>query len=230
MSFWACTCLGDGSGVVARVFQPHAAEVEIAPVHEKTSRAFKLEQIRPGLFEGSTTEGQVGLCLRLDHHLDRRRKDPNARSLFLSAHPWRNGLVSFRPGQRTPHLRQSWARNCAPSTACPAPVSPFGRRPPSASAWWAISTIGMGVCTPCARSAPRGFGRFSFPGAAKGAHYKFEIKTAAGALALKTDPYGFFFETAPKNASIVWNNSKFHWDDEAWLEKRRAARPASAAR
>jgi 1,4-alpha-glucan branching enzyme len=30
---------------------------------------------------------------------------------------------------------------------------------------------------------------------------------------LKTDPYGFFFETAPKNSAIVWDNRKFHWDD-----------------
>ena len=42
---------------------------------------------------------------------------------------------------------------------------------------------------------------------------------------LKTDPYGFFFETAPKNAAIVWDNRKFHWDDEAWLEKRRERDP-----
>ena len=63
------------------------------------------------------------------------------------------------------------------------------------------------------------------PGVGEGAHYKYEIRTAPGALILKTDPYGFFFERTPKNASIVWNNSKFKWDDQAWLEKR-AARDA----
>ena len=38
---------------------------------------------------------------------------------------------------------------------------------------------------------------------------------------MKTDPYGFFFETAPNNASIVWNNRKFGWTDEGWLTQRR---------
>ena len=37
---------------------------------------------------------------------------------------------------------------------------------------------------------------------------------------LKADPYGFFFEAAPKNASIVWNNQKFAWTDGAWLKQR----------
>ena len=37
---------------------------------------------------------------------------------------------------------------------------------------------------------------------------------------LKTDPYGFFFEPAPKNASIVWDNRKFKWTDQQWIERR----------
>src|ERR1700679_3250319 len=48
--------LGDGGGVVARVFSPRAAEVEIVPVHEKKKPRFKLQQIRPGLFEGISKE------------------------------------------------------------------------------------------------------------------------------------------------------------------------------
>ncbi len=59
------------------------------------------------------------------------------------------------------------------------------------------------------------------PGVGKGAHYKFEIRNAHGQIGLKTDPYGFFFEIAPKNASIVWDNRKFAWTDAAWLEQRR---------
>ena len=63
------------------------------------------------------------------------------------------------------------------------------------------------------------------PGAGEGTLYKFEVKTPSGALTLKTDPYGFFFETPPKNSSIVWDNRKFRWDDESWMEKRRGADP-----
>ena len=49
-----------------------------------------------------------------------------------------------------------------------------------------------------------------------------------GKIGLKTDPYGFFFETAPKNAAIVWNNRKFEWTDEAWLTQRRQRDPLRA--
>ena len=49
-----------------------------------------------------------------------------------------------------------------------------------------------------------------------------------GKIVLKTDPYGFFFETAPKNAAIVWNNRKFAWTDEAWLTQRRQRDPLRA--
>ncbi|MGI8965232.1 MAG: 1,4-alpha-glucan branching enzyme, partial [Limisphaerales bacterium] len=63
------------------------------------------------------------------------------------------------------------------------------------------------------------------PGVEEGAHYKYEIKNVHGAIVLKTDPYGFFFEAAPKNASIVWNTKKFKWSDEGWLKKQRTANP-----
>ena len=61
------------------------------------------------------------------------------------------------------------------------------------------------------------------PGIGEGAHYKFEIESVHGQISLKTDPYGFFFEVPPKNASIVWNNQKFAWTDQAWLEAPEAA-------
>ncbi len=63
------------------------------------------------------------------------------------------------------------------------------------------------------------------PGVTEGAHYKFEIRNQQGRIGLKTDPYGFFFETAPKNAAIVWNNRKFEWTDEAWISARRNRDP-----
>ena len=66
------------------------------------------------------------------------------------------------------------------------------------------------------------------PGVGEGAHYKFEVLNAQGKVVLKTDPYGFFFETAPKNAAIVWNNRKFAWTDKAWLAERRLRDPLRA--
>src|SRR5580658_2132293 len=51
--------LGNGSGLVARVFSPRAAEVEIIPTHDKKKPRFQLQQIRAGLFEGTTTEAKA---------------------------------------------------------------------------------------------------------------------------------------------------------------------------
>jgi 1,4-alpha-glucan branching enzyme len=72
---------------------------------------------------------------------------------------------------------------------------------------------------------PSGVWELFIPGVGEGAHYKFEMKTRSGALALKTDPYGIYFEVAPKNAAIVWDGKKFAWDDQAWMEKRQASDP-----
>lgn len=55
-----------------------------------------------------------------------------------------------------------------------------------------------------------------------GAHYKFEIVGADGELRLKTDPFGFYFELAPKNAAIVWDNRRFQWSDDNWQRQRRS--------
>jgi 1,4-alpha-glucan branching enzyme len=58
------------------------------------------------------------------------------------------------------------------------------------------------------------------PGVGQGAHYKFEIRDAHGNIKLNTDPFGFFFEVAPKQAAIVWETKGFKWNDAAWLEHR----------
>src|SRR5438552_7095558 len=49
--------LGDGSGVIARALIPHAAKVELQPVHEKEKPAFELHRIGNNpVFEGGTSE------------------------------------------------------------------------------------------------------------------------------------------------------------------------------
>ncbi len=63
------------------------------------------------------------------------------------------------------------------------------------------------------------------PGVGQGAHYKFEIRDAHGHIKLNTDPFGFFFEVAPKQAAIVWDTKKFKWTDDAWLKQRRERDP-----
>jgi 1,4-alpha-glucan branching enzyme len=64
------------------------------------------------------------------------------------------------------------------------------------------------------------------PGLNEGALYKFEIKSQFhDYLAVKTDPYGFYSEIRPKTASIVYDITKYQWNDDEWMghrEKRNA--------
>ena len=63
------------------------------------------------------------------------------------------------------------------------------------------------------------------PGCGVGSHYKFQILTQDGRELEKTDPFGFFFEIAPKTASIVWDNSRFTWGDDSWIKQRAGLDP-----
>lgn len=50
--------------------------------------------------------------------------------------------------------------------------------------------------------------------------YKFEIKTIKGEPLLKSDPYAFYSEVRPRNASVVYDLTNFTWSDDAWLKNR----------
>jgi len=59
------------------------------------------------------------------------------------------------------------------------------------------------------------------PGLGEGELYKYEIKSLlAGYLGIKADPYGFAMELRPGTASIVWDLSRYQWQDAAWLANR----------
>jgi len=63
------------------------------------------------------------------------------------------------------------------------------------------------------------------PGCGVGSHYKFQILAADDKLQEKVDPFGFFFEIAPRIASIVWDNDRFAWSDSKWIEQREQRNP-----
>ncbi len=49
--------------------------------------------------------------------------------------------------------------------------------------------------------------------------YKYSILTKSGQVLLKNDPYGTHFETAPQNATKLYE-SAYKWKDSAWLKKK----------
>ena len=60
------------------------------------------------------------------------------------------------------------------------------------------------------------------PGVAEGCLYKFEIRSRAGEMLLKADPYGRCFEPRPGTAARVLGRSRHAWADAAWLAARAA--------
>src|SRR6185295_7922037 len=54
------------------------------------------------------------------------------------------------------------------------------------------------------------------PGLAQLAAYKYHVRSRfAGYQQLKADPYAFYCETPQKSASVVWDHSKYEWNDAA---------------
>src|SRR6202022_2761406 len=64
------------------------------------------------------------------------------------------------------------------------------------------------------------------PGVGEGAHYKFEIRTHAGTLLLKSDPFAFFSQHGTSTASLVYNLERYQWSDPQWMESRRGKKLA----
>ncbi|HUA34893.1 MAG TPA: 1,4-alpha-glucan branching protein GlgB [Candidatus Binataceae bacterium] len=62
------------------------------------------------------------------------------------------------------------------------------------------------------------------PDVKPGAAYKYEIRTQAGSLLLKADPFAQQMENPPATASVVWNSS-YQFRDDEWMQQR-AAREA----
>ena len=53
-----------------------------------------------------------------------------------------------------------------------------------------------------------------------GTVYKYEIRTAAGEVLLKSDPFAFHAEVPPRTASRVYDIDAIEWSDSEWMQRR----------
>jgi 1,4-alpha-glucan branching enzyme len=79
-----------------------------------------------------------------------------------------------------------------------------------------------GRTNPMRRLLGSGVWEVFLPGVGEGVHYKFEIRTPAGALLLKSDPFALFNQHGKQTSSLVYNLDRYKWNDSEWME----ARPA----
>jgi 1,4-alpha-glucan branching enzyme len=212
--------LGDGSGLVVRALLPNAAKVEVHPTHEKNRPKFQLKQLDAcGLFEAVVKDVKkvYAYDLVITDYQGNVRRTRDAYSFLPTL--GETDLYLFGKGDE----RRIYDKLGAQLRVIDGvPGTSFAVWAPNAQR---VSVIGDfngwdGRYHPMRLLGASGVWELFVPGAGEGAHYKYEVKNIQGELVLKADPYGFFFEAAPKNASIVWNNKKFAWTDGDWLKKR----------
>jgi len=213
--------LGDGSGLVVRALLPDAAKVEIQPVHEKDKPKFELKRIpKTDVFEGVTKSAKkvYAYDLVVTTHAGKTRRTRDAFSFLPTL--GEADLFLFGKGDERKIFDKLGAQLRSPDGVA---GTSFAVWAPNAQR---ISVVGDfnnwdGRFHPMRLLGASGVWEIFIPGVGVGAHYKFEIRDAHGNIKLNTDPFGFFFEVAPKQAAIVWDTKKFKWTDAAWLKKRR---------
>ena len=212
--------LGDGSGLVGRALVPDAAKVELQPVLEKDKPVIKLKRIpKSDVFEGVTQDANrvyaYDLVVTNRTGEVRRTRDPYSFLPTLGE----GDLYLFGKGDERRIYDKLGAQLRVVDGV---PGTSFAVWAPNAQR---VSVVGAfnnwdGRCHQMRSLGSSGVWEIFLPGVGEGALYKFEIRNLHGQTALKTDPYGFFFEKPPKNAAIVWNTRRFNWTDEAWLAQR----------
>ncbi len=217
--------LGDGSGLVARAFLQNAAKVRVEPVVEKDQPAFDLKRIHEsGLFEGVTKLAKrvYAYDLVITDFAGHVRRTRDAYSFLPTL--GESDLFLFNKGDERRIYDKLGAQLRVIDGV--AGVS-FAVWAPNAQR---VSVVGPfnqwdGRYHPMRLLGVSGVWELFVPGLGEGALYKFELLNTHGEVVLKTDPYGAFFEVAPKNAAIVWSTTKFTWTDDAWLAQRRERQP-----
>jgi 1,4-alpha-glucan branching enzyme len=76
---------------------------------------------------------------------------------------------------------------------------------------------------PMRKLVPSGVWELFIPALRPGACYKYEVRTDAGHLLEKADPYARFFEVPPRSASVIWEDGTYAWADADWMRDRAAA-------
>jgi len=213
--------LGNGGGLVARALVPNAAKVELQPVHEKDKPIIQLKRIpKTDLFEGTTTQADrvyaYDLVITDASGATRRTRDPYS---FLPTLGDADLYLFGKGDERRIYDKLGAQLRTIDGVA----GTSFAVWAPNAQR---ISVVGQfnswdGRLHQMRSLGSSGVWELFIPAVGEGTLYKYEVRDRNGRIRLKTDPFGFLFETPPKNASIVWNTRKFNWTDEAWLAQRR---------
>jgi 1,4-alpha-glucan branching enzyme len=210
----------DDGGVAVRAFLPQAQRVEVV-VLDDGGRRYPMQQLHPdGLFEVRLPDRRPGfsyrLCITDQMGQSRDTADPYAFPPLLSdydLHLIGEGTHYEKYEKLGAHVREIDGV---------LGVS-FGVWAPNAQR---VSVVGDfngwdGRTHPMRVRGNSGVWELFIPCLREGDLYKFEIKGRWNDyLAVKADPYGFYFEMRPQTAAIVYDINRYAWEDDAWMRAR----------
>ena len=216
--------IGQAGHLVVRALQPGALSMELDLRHPLRARVLMTRRHVDGLFEADVPEVRS-----LDHGIDYRLIATSARGTRQLDDPYRFGRIIT---DFDLHLFGEGTLLQAHERLGAHPVE-LGGHPGVHFAVWApnaqrVSVIGDfnnwdGRVHPMRHLLPSGVWELFVPGIGEGEKYKFEVRTPAGHLLHKMDPYGRYFEVPPRSAAIVCATGGYDWHDAAWMDTRRAA-------
>ena len=211
---------GKKKGIVVRAMLADAKHVDVVPVYDNKKPTFSLKQLHPsGLFEGvsySTSEVYAYYLIITNYQGKIKKvRDPYS---FLPSIDEQTQFLFAKGDERRLYEKLG------------AQIREYDGVKGVAFSVWApnaqrVSVVGDfnnwdGRYYPMRSLGSSGIWELFIPGLGEGTRYKYEIKDFHGALRLKTDPMGFQFEIAPKNATIVTELNRYKWNDSQWIAQR----------
>jgi 1,4-alpha-glucan branching enzyme len=205
--------------VVVRAFRP---EAETVKVRIEGAEPVELERAHPaGLFEGTLDGAELPLRYRLEVSY------PEGATLVVDdpyAFPPTLGELDLHLASEGRHERIYERLGAHVREVDGVVGTSFAVWAPSARSVSVVGDFNLwdGRLHPMRSLGSTGIWELFVPGLADGDHYKYELRTQAGEVKLKTDPLAFATEVPPKNASIVYRPT-YEWGDEEWMRKRAEA-------
>ncbi|MCB9556723.1 MAG: 1,4-alpha-glucan branching protein GlgB [Deltaproteobacteria bacterium] len=202
--------------VVVRAFRPGATTVELL---QEQQAALPMHEVADGLFAISLVATESPLRYRLRWSIGSQRQE--------SADPY-----SFAPtiGDIDQHLHGEGRHYESYHRLGAHPREVDGVKGTSFAVWAPcarrVSVVGPfndwdGRVHQMRQMGSSGIWEIFIPGVGLGELYKYEIKTEAGQLRLKTDPLAFMMEMRPKSAAVVWGLGDYRWGDQHWIAQRK---------
>jgi 1,4-alpha-glucan branching enzyme len=210
-------------GISIRAFQPYASRVEV--LAKDDGKTYEMEMIEKGFFECIIPEQQPLLAKKPFHYKLRMTGHDNHQWVLDDPYQFPLQITDFDLyliGEGNDY-RMYKKMGAHPMTIDGVEGVHFAVWAPNAIR---VSVIGWfnrwdGKHHPMQKRADSGLWELFLPELKPGDMYKFEIKGRHDYLVQKADPYGFAFELRPQTASVVWDITKYKWNDQEWVEKRK---------